>query len=123
MDNQANVWHNIIADQQKVWVVFEHGTCVILVEPSQDLQKQAKELLAEYGPVHPGSSFGDFSVSELEDYPGWVVFGHHPDILNYVPPDDTAPSDLVIGLIGRGHRDQDAQNLNIVYVNDPRSVS
>ena len=124
MDNQADVWHALITDKQKSWVVFEHGTCVVLVEPEADLEKQAKDLLAAYGPVHAGSSFGDFTVMELEAFPGWLVLGHHPDILNYVPPDefedDAAPNDLMVGLIGRQFRDEDAKTLNVVHINDPR---
>jgi len=61
-------------------------------------------------------------VFNLEDHPGWVVVGHHPDILNYVSADeiedDATPVDLRVGLIGRQRRDEDAQTLNVMYVND-----
>ncbi|MFX0090993.1 MAG: hypothetical protein ACFFBD_04455, partial [Candidatus Hodarchaeota archaeon] len=55
-----NTWRTIILGAQKSWVMFEHGTCVILMEPQEDLQAQAKELLKEWGPVVPGTPLGDF---------------------------------------------------------------
>lgn len=43
------------------------------------------------GPVHAGSSFGDFSTIELPDGKGWVVTCHHNDILTFVGPDEMSP--------------------------------
>ena len=31
-----DVWRRIIADPEKSWVLFDNGTCVILVEPVED---------------------------------------------------------------------------------------
>jgi hypothetical protein len=52
------------------------------------------------------------------------VTGHHPDILTYVSPDEVAEqnNDLVIGLLGRSKRDQDAAELMIIHVEDNRGV-
>ncbi len=47
----------------------------------------------------------------------------HPDMLNSVAPENYSgprPSDLVIGLIGRGNRDQDAYDGRIVHIEDKR---
>ena len=127
MVDRAAVWRDIIREPQKVWVLFEHGTCVILMAPEDDIRKQAQELIAQYGPVYPGSSAGDFNVVYLEGYPGWAVLGHHPDILNYVAPEEVdetdvakSPLDLYVGMLGRNQRDQDGRSPNIVYVHDPR---
>lgn len=118
MNNLSEVWQNIIVDKQKSWVVFENGTCVILMKPEDNLEEQAKKLLSEYGPIHAGSSFGDFSVIKLVDFPGWVVTGHHPDILNYISPtefeNESIQEDLQIGLLGRQYRDEDATTLNVI---------
>jgi hypothetical protein len=119
----GELWRGIILGADKSWVAFENGTCVVLTAPDGDLGEQARALLAERGTVHVGSPAGDFGVIELPDARGWVVTGHHPDILTYVAPDElTAPSptDLAIGLTGRGKRDQDARELRVAHVEDRR---
>ena len=81
--------------------------------------------MEEWGPVHPGGSAGDFGVIELPDGLGWVVTGHHDDILTFVGPDEVSPddvNDLVIGLLGRSKRDRDSGKLRIIHVEDRRSV-
>jgi hypothetical protein len=117
-------WHGIIQGESKSWVLFEHGTCVILMQPKVDLAAQATALLAEWGPVQVGTDSADFDVIELANAPGWVVTCYHPDILVYVPPDDenmAGTSDVVIGLIGRARRDEDAKELNVIHIEDRRS--
>ena len=42
-----DVWKDSINGDEKSWVLFENGTCVILLEPEEDLAKQAKELLGK----------------------------------------------------------------------------
>lgn len=44
-------WRAIIVGAGKSWVLFEYGTCVILMEPAEDLAEQATALLREWGPV------------------------------------------------------------------------
>ncbi|MFX1251920.1 MAG: hypothetical protein ACFFCZ_09950 [Promethearchaeota archaeon] len=120
----VDTWRTIILGEQKSWVMFEHGTCVILMKPQEDLQAQAREILAEWGPVVPGSSLGDFTVITLKNYPGWVVEYHHPDILNYVSPnefEEDEPDHVSVGYIGRNKRREDAKSLNIVHIEDKRS--
>jgi hypothetical protein len=120
------IWRGIIQGDSKSWVLFEHGTCVILMQPQTDLAAQATALLAEWGPVQVATPSADFNVVELANSPGWVVTCHHPDILVYVPMDDentAGTSDVVIGLIGRSERDQDAKELNVIHVEDKRGHS
>jgi len=120
----VEVWRRIIAGPGKSWVLFEHGTCVILVEPEEDLAAQATAILREWGPVHPGSPAGDFGTSDLADEPGWVVYGHHNDVLTYVAPDevDSEPDPFEIGMVGRSKRDQDGHELTVVHVEDRRQA-
>ncbi|KAL3476361.1 hypothetical protein BJX99DRAFT_258491 [Aspergillus californicus] len=132
-------WRAILDTTTKSWVLFENGTCVILMDPASNssLSEQAIELLKQWGPVHVGSSAGDFNIIELDGEPvsGWVVTGHHRDVLNYVPitvpstsPNDGdsegregfQPSRFQAGLIGRGYRDQDAHELKIIHREDNR---
>ncbi|GAB3965995.1 hypothetical protein GCM10029978_030120 [Actinoallomurus acanthiterrae] len=47
----VETWRRIIIGDHKSWVLFANGTCVILMEPEEDLAAQATEILREYGPV------------------------------------------------------------------------
>jgi hypothetical protein len=121
----VDVWRQIITDAPKSWVLFENATCVILVEPGDDLAAQAVALMKEWGPVHPGSPAGDFGVIELPDALGWIVTGHHDDILTLVRFDEVSSgdvNDLVVGLLGRSKRDLDSAELRVFHVEDRRSV-
>jgi hypothetical protein len=123
MVDYPEIWRKIIIGPEKSWVVFEQGTCVILMKSEADLSKQAREILAQWGLVHPGSSAGDFGITTLTVAPGWVVSGEHPDVLNYVSPEDfteQTPNLVQIGVLGRSRRDQDAKGLKIIHVEDRR---
>ena len=87
-ESRVETWRRIIRGGDKSWVLFEHGTCVILMRPEPDLAAQATEILRERGPVHAASPAGDFTTITLHDYTGRVVTGHHPYVLNYVAPDE-----------------------------------
>ncbi len=119
----VEAWRNTMNGPEKSWVLFENGTCVVLMDPAADLAAQARSLLEEWGPVRAGSSFGDFSVISLDDDRGWVVTSHHDDILTFVGPDEVAPDaeELTIGLLGRSKRSQDAEELRVLHVEDKRS--
>jgi hypothetical protein len=116
----VEIWRQIILGSGKSWVAFAHGTCVILMEPKEDLATQAVDLLREWGPVHVGTPAGDFNTITLPHQRGWVVTCHHSDILTYVGPDEVEgePNALIVGLIGRSKRDQDAQQLQVIHVED-----
>ncbi|MFI7278107.1 hypothetical protein [Streptomyces sp. NPDC049879] len=117
-------WRGILDAPDKSWALFAHGTCVVLVRPEEDLARQAVRILGEFGPVHAGSPAGDFGVISLGEGRGWVITGHHPDVLTYVAPDDAAAgpdgSDLGIGLHGRSLRDLDGTRLRLIHVEDNR---
>ncbi len=117
-DDPIETWRTLLAEASKAWVLFAHGTCVVLPEPEVDPSAQAVRLLREWGPVHPGSSTGDVSVIEPASVPGFVVTCHHTDILTYVGPDeaDADAGEIAIGLIGRNKRDCDAAELRVVHV-------
>ena len=123
-DELVQLWRSIIISDDKSWVLFENGTCVILMEPKDDLASQATELLKEWGPVHAGSSAGDFSPITLDNEVGWVVTSHHNDVLTYVAFDEVGddPSDLSVGLLGRSKRGQDADSLSVIHVEDKRKA-
>ncbi|MEM7408333.1 MAG: hypothetical protein AAF458_23795 [Pseudomonadota bacterium] len=112
----------VIAGDEKSWVLFQHGTCVIVMEPDPDLESQAVELLKVWGPAQPGASAGDFSTIDLGDDAGWVVTSHHKDIFTYVAPDEAGadPTELSVGMYGRFKRGEDAASLTVVHVEDKR---
>lgn len=121
-DDLVRVWSRLLGKSGKSWVLFENGTCVVLVKPQADLRAHAVGVLKEWGPVHAGSPAGDFSVTSLTEIPGWVVTCHHPDVLTYVEPDlRGGSSGLTIGLTGRSRRDADASTLNVIHVEDRRN--
>ncbi|MEU9398636.1 hypothetical protein [Streptomyces sp. SID4985] len=120
-DILIDAWKRLLTDPGKSWVLFEHGTCVVLTAPEDDLAAQATDILRVFGPVHGGGPAGDFRVIEVEDIEGWVVTGHHPDVLTYVTPDEPGGQDhLSVGLCGRAQRDRDGTELHVVHVEDRR---
>jgi hypothetical protein len=122
-DGLIATWRQTIVGDRKSWVLFAHGTCVVLSNPADDLVAQAVGILREYGPVHVGSPAGDFGTIDLSAVPGWAVYCHHPDVLTYVAPDEVASpvTDIMIGLTGRAKRDRDGRELTVVHVEDKRS--
>ena len=123
-DELVDVWRSIIVGDDKSWVLFENGTCVILMEPEDDLSAQSFELIKVWWPVNAGSSAGDFSTITLEIKTGWVVNSHHNEILTYVGLEESGdnPSDLSVGLLGRSKRNQDAESLTVIHVEDKRNA-
>ncbi|MGW2823883.1 hypothetical protein ACWC24_23240 [Streptomyces sp. NPDC001443] len=116
-----DMWRRLLTDPGKSWVLFEHGTCVVLTAPEGDLADQATGILREFGPVHAGSPAGDFGVIDLKDAEGWVVTGQHNDVLTYVGPDEPHErSDIAIGVFGRSKRHRDGTELHVVHVEDRR---
>jgi hypothetical protein len=114
-----DAWRRLLAGSGKTWVLFEHGTCVVLEQPTGDLAAQATEILREFGPARVGGPAGDFRVLELHNGEGWLVTGHHPDVVTFVPLDDPDdPTHLAVGILGRSRRDLDGTELHVVYVED-----
>ncbi len=112
-----SIYKKVIEPKLKDWVVFEHGTCVILYHPPKDLKAEAIVVLQKYGQVYPGSESADFTVMKSDT--GWIITGSQPGILNYVSEDEgKGKEDYEIGLIGRNQKEQDSKELKIVYVNN-----
>ena len=92
------------------------------MQPETDLAAQATALLREFGAVRVGTPSADFNVVTLLDDKGWVVTCHHPDILNFVFPNEgDDDNDLPIGLLGRARRAADADDLCVVHIEDKRA--
>lgn len=115
-------WRKILVDEEKSWVLFRNGTCVVLSDGPPNLVSSAMALLREHGPVVPGTERADFSVIQLHDVPGWVVKSHRAEMMTYVTPREFPrnirpnPPDVAIGLVGRIKRDMDARSLKVIHV-------
>ncbi|MFJ8039655.1 hypothetical protein ACIRBX_03955 [Kitasatospora sp. NPDC096147] len=117
----VDVWQRLLIDPTHSWVLFEHGTCVVLPAPVGDLATQATDILRVAGPVHVGSPAADFGVLDVLAADGWVVTGDHPDVLTYVAPEElTERDDFTVGIHGRAKRHRDGTELTVVHVADRR---
>jgi hypothetical protein len=120
----VDVWRRLLVNPSASWVLFEHGTCVVLTAPEGDLAAQATGILQEFGPGRAGSASGDFGVLHPTNADGWVVTGHHPDVLTYVAPGEPAgQDDFAVGLCGRAKRHRDGTELHVVHVEDRRDAA
>lgn len=118
-----DTWRQLLVDPHASWVLFAHGTCVVLTDPGPDLAAQATEILREFGPAHAGDQSGDFGVITPDQVAGWVVTGHCRDVLTYVGPEGMEDaSEVAIGVTGRTHRGQDGAELRVVHVEDRRAA-
>ena len=114
----VQIYRKIITDQSVSWVLFKHGTCVMLLDPQKDIKAQSIQILKTHGPVTAGTSSGDFVVTKIPEINGWIVTGSYPGIMVYVSQEEAGnkKSDLEIGLIGRTKRELDAKELEVTYV-------
>ena len=117
----VEILRQILTDEKQSWVLFRHGTFVVVTEPGATVAEEATALLRQYGPVTAGSGAGDFGAYQLIKFPGWVVTSHRPEIITYVSSGELAgqpETDLSVGLVGRQKRHLDASELEIVHVED-----
>lgn len=116
-------WRKILQNtperQGKPWVVFRHGTCVILMQGAaskEDAATKATEIISQYGPVCAGTPSGDFNIMENSAADGIIVTGWHDDVLNFVGKEEGGGNVLGKALFGRSKRDQDGRNPEVLHV-------
>lgn len=115
-NKSVNIYKKVIEPNLKEWVVFEHGTCVIIYHPPKDLGAEAIEVLKKYGQVHVGSSTADFNILKVDS--GWIVAGDQPGFLNYISEEEGKDmEDYEIGFLGRSKKEQDSKELKVIYTN------
>ncbi len=116
----VNIYKKIIIDPNASWVLFGHGTCVMLLEPQKNIKEQAVIILREHGSVVSGSSSGDFEVTKIPEIDGWVVTGDYPGIMIFISYKGAGSNgnDFEIGMLGREKRELDAKELEVVHVED-----
>lgn len=119
LEKLNRIWREILVEEVRTWVVFKNGTIVVCRNQDKEPREYAIDLMKTMSVVAPACSHGDFTVFPLDDVLGWVVNCHHPDILNYVSPEeleDSDSGDMMIGLHGRDMRGEDAKTLDIIHV-------
>lgn len=118
-------WKQILKDGEIPWVLFQFGTCVLLPQPQENIESQARDSLKQWGPVKAGTPSNNFGLSALDKSPrGFLVSCHHPDIITYVSQDESKNLGLIdglrlhVGTLGRQKRAQDAQLLKVIHIED-----
>ncbi|MDO8583062.1 MAG: hypothetical protein Q7R51_00855 [bacterium] len=112
------VYKKILKGNFVGWVIFSHGTCVVVPHIDKAIRDDAISILQKYGKVIPGTPLGDFNITSLKDSLGWVVTGGSPDILNFIAIDETKEKsdDVKIGLLARKRKELDAKELKVIHV-------
>lgn len=119
--NLIDIYKKIIIDKSAGWVLFRNGTCVMLLDPQENIKEQAVKILREHGSVVAGTPSGDFEVTKIPEINGWVVTGDYPGIMMYVSEEEGKnKGDVEVGMIGRVKRQLDAKELEVVSVEDKR---
>lgn len=116
----VTIYKKILKGDFQGWVLFGHGTCVIIPRINKTIEDDAIEVLGRYGKIIPGTPLGDFNVTPLKDNLGWVVTGDHLDILNFVGFDEIEEKsdDMKIGLLGREKKELDSKELKIIHAEE-----
>lgn len=109
------------------WILFKNGTYIIIEDTSdeKEIEKKGLEIMKQYGPVSGGGPPGDFSIITLSQTEGWVVSSHGPGMYTYVHPAELGkedPKDIEVGLFGRGKRDMDGENPEIVGISSKGQI-
>ena len=129
MQLPPELWRIFNKGHDGPWVLFRNGTCVRLPSSSADPAEDAKAFLRQEGPVHVGTPSGDFDVLEIPvENAGWLVTFHHSAFATYVGPDVLDPDadydeqsvQMAVGLWGRKQRERDAEELDVVHVEQAR---
>lgn len=120
----VDIYKKIVIDKSASWVLFKHGTCVMFLEPQENIKEQAIKILREHGSVVAGTPSGDFEVTKIPEINGWVVTGDYPGIMMYVSMEEIGnnKNDFEIGMIGRSIRERDASGLEVVHIENRHKV-
>jgi len=122
MSSYIKAWQELMVEPYP-WVLFENGTCVILVESCEDpVQHAIKLLKALY--ANDGIEFGDYGVQMLDLNKGWIVTSTHPDIVTLVTcdevPEEYRDDTLSIGSHAKKKRSMDAGSCKVIHMQPGR---
>lgn len=121
MSNYIEAWQELMIEPYP-WVLFENGTCVILMKPSDHPAEQEAATLLKNLFSSTGEEFGDYGVLKLSLNKGWIVTSTPPDIVTLVKynevPEEYRDDTLSIGSHGKNKRKMDAQACRVIHVAD-----
>lgn len=111
----------------KNWVLFKHGTYVIIDDISgiPDVAQEALRLLEAYRPKSAlEKKDWDYSISHLDRVEGWSVYGRGYGIYTYVNPnemiDAASPPNIIV--FSRNKRTMDENNPQILYISSAEGI-
>jgi len=120
-------WRTINAAERRPWVLFEHGTCVTISDPDDDLIAQAVGLVAGLADAPSGNPVRG-EVTPCDDR-GWLVDPGHACIRTYVENvalaagegggDQDVPA---VAMWGWSLCERDAREVGVVHVEDSRAT-
>ena len=118
MNNYVKAWQELMVEPYP-WVLFEYGTCVILIKATESPEQQAiKELKSLF--ARSDFEFGDYGVQGLSNEKGWIVTSTHPDIVTLVTydevPEEYRDDNLSIGSHARAKRKKDVDSCSVIHV-------
>jgi hypothetical protein len=113
-DARIERWRQL-AGEEKTWVLFAHGTCVVLDAPADDPVVEACGALSGWA---VDAELGEDRVT-LSPVPegGWVAATVPPRLRAFVDPDDLPPRPeaALVAREARGIFAADARRLEAVY--------
>jgi len=124
LDLLIDRWRFINAADRRPWVLFEHGTCVVLDNPADNLIDQALGLIGEPS-LQPTDPVNNLKVTSYDER-GWLVTGGQTGVHTYVEKMASAAEsggdDQTVVLWGRSMHDLDAREGGVVHIEDPRDT-
>ena len=122
-------------EHKPAWVLFEHGTYVVIPEPKpvQDYKAEAIRLMQLWGPVLMGTPASDVAMAKVKPHihngiTGWVIFGQYPVFGSFVGENELEgmthenENEMLIGVYGREKRHLDATELVVVHEERPQGT-
>lgn len=120
-DAHVQTWQRLLLFDPQPWVVFENGTCVLLANPEANLEVQARAVLAADREARRGQASCPMQVKNLNDLPGWVVWGPDPSIWAYVGYAEAGGPDANhedVCRIARARIEKDEEAPKIIHVEE-----
>lgn len=109
------------------WVMFANGTSVVIVEPSNAIEEQARKILADTYPSNAHLDYEDVGIRNLANNTGWLITSKNPDICNLILIEDievdSSTDTLSIAVYAKRLRRQDWLDRRVIHVEPAKKDS